>query len=225
MAITKATASSVAPAAKGDLVVGSATNDAAVLGVGSNDQVLTADSTTATGLKWATAGGAGANWSAVNSGGTALSGSSTVTVSGISAADKIMVIVREASSDSTSNPNIRLRFNTDTGSNYNWFGLTSKLSSTSRCSAFGVTYIELLNGNNHYETGNYVDSGLIMTGANSSGVKSFQYISGGEGSGGGAFTAYSATGWYNSSSTISSISVITTAGNFDAGYIYVFKSA
>lgn len=57
MAITKATASSVAPAAKGDLVVGSATNDAAVLGVGSNDQVLTADSSTATGLKWATASG------------------------------------------------------------------------------------------------------------------------------------------------------------------------
>jgi len=54
MPITKATASSVAPAAKGDLVVGSATNDAAVLGVGSNDQVLTADSTTSTGLKWAT---------------------------------------------------------------------------------------------------------------------------------------------------------------------------
>jgi len=55
MPITKATASSVAPAAKGDLVVGSATNDAAVLGVGSNNQVLTADSSTSTGLKWDTA--------------------------------------------------------------------------------------------------------------------------------------------------------------------------
>jgi len=54
MAITKATASSVAPAAKGDLVVGSATNDAAVLGVGTNNQILVADSSTATGLKWAT---------------------------------------------------------------------------------------------------------------------------------------------------------------------------
>jgi hypothetical protein len=53
MPITKATASSVAPAAKGDLVVGSATNDAAVLAVGTNNQVLTADSSTATGLKWA----------------------------------------------------------------------------------------------------------------------------------------------------------------------------
>jgi hypothetical protein len=55
MAITKATASSIAPAAKGDLVAGSATNDAAVLGVGANDTVLTADSSTATGLKWAAA--------------------------------------------------------------------------------------------------------------------------------------------------------------------------
>jgi len=33
MPITKATASSIAPAAKGDLVVGSATNDASVLAV------------------------------------------------------------------------------------------------------------------------------------------------------------------------------------------------
>jgi len=53
MAITKATASSIAPAVKGDLVAGSATNDAAVLGVGANDTVLTADSTQTTGLKWA----------------------------------------------------------------------------------------------------------------------------------------------------------------------------
>ena len=58
MAITKASSSAVAPAAKGDLVAGSATNDAAVLGVGANNTVLTADSTEATGLKWATPAGA-----------------------------------------------------------------------------------------------------------------------------------------------------------------------
>jgi hypothetical protein len=59
MPITKATASSIAPAAKGDLVVGSATNDASVLAVGSANQVLTVDSSTATGLKWAAAAGGG----------------------------------------------------------------------------------------------------------------------------------------------------------------------
>jgi hypothetical protein len=62
MPITKATASSIAPAAKGDLVVGSATNDASVLAVGSADQVLTVDSSTATGLKWATPASGAITW-------------------------------------------------------------------------------------------------------------------------------------------------------------------
>lgn len=54
MPITKASGNSVTAAAKGDLVVGSATNDSAVLSVGSANQVLTVDSSTTTGLKWAT---------------------------------------------------------------------------------------------------------------------------------------------------------------------------
>ena len=41
--------------AKGDLIVGSAADATARLAVGTNDHVLTADSSTATGLKWAAA--------------------------------------------------------------------------------------------------------------------------------------------------------------------------
>lgn len=47
--------------AKGDLLVGSAADTLARLGVGANGQVLTADSAQANGLKWAAAGAAGNN--------------------------------------------------------------------------------------------------------------------------------------------------------------------
>jgi hypothetical protein len=45
--------------AKGDIIAATAADTVARLAVGTNGQVLTADSTTATGLKWATAGGGG----------------------------------------------------------------------------------------------------------------------------------------------------------------------
>lgn len=45
--------------AKGDLIVGSAADTASRLAVGTNDQILVADSSTATGLKWATPAGGG----------------------------------------------------------------------------------------------------------------------------------------------------------------------
>jgi hypothetical protein len=59
MAITKATASSIAPAAKGSIVVGSATNDAGVLAVGTDTHILVADSAESLGMKWAAPAAAG----------------------------------------------------------------------------------------------------------------------------------------------------------------------
>lgn len=81
MAITKASSNAVAPAAKGDLVVGNATNDSNVLSVGANGTTLVADSAEATGLKWATASSGGMTLLST----TTLSGASTtVTISDFS---------------------------------------------------------------------------------------------------------------------------------------------
>lgn len=64
--------------AKGDLIAATAADTVSRLAVGTNGQVLTADSTEATGLKWATPS---SGWSLITSG--TLS-STTTTVSGIS---------------------------------------------------------------------------------------------------------------------------------------------
>jgi hypothetical protein len=114
MAITKATASSIAPAAKGDLVVGSATNDAAVLAVGTNNTVLTADSSTATGLKWATPAAGG--MTLINTGGTALNTTTTV-ISSIPSGYNSLRIITVVTDPQDDGGGLRLRINEDSTAN------------------------------------------------------------------------------------------------------------
>jgi hypothetical protein len=112
MPITKASSNAVAPAAKGDLVVGNATNDSSILGVGSTDQVLTVDSSTATGLKWATASAGGMTQLATGS----LSGSS-VTISSINQTYRDLQLVI-SNVYMTTGATLRFQFNSLTGSFY-----------------------------------------------------------------------------------------------------------
>ena len=110
MPITKASSSAVAPAAKGDLVVGNATNDSGVLAVGSTDQVLTVDSSTATGLKWATASAGGMTLIST----TTLTGAS-VTLSSIpSTYNHLFVVLRNYCPATDAMP-MYARFNGDSG--------------------------------------------------------------------------------------------------------------
>jgi hypothetical protein len=233
MAITKATASSIAPAAKGDLVAGSATNDAAVLGVGANDTVLTADSSTATGLKWAApAGGGGSDWTLLNAGGTNLSGS-TVTISGISAKDKLFIILNQDVSSTNASATIQLRFNADSTAQYNQVGQGIRLQQSSytagsMLSAYAAnslptdaTQLEfalLTNNANSYSTGY-----CLVTGANSSGAKMVQMTSAVSGAGNNS-TSVNSGGLYSGTSSITSVSVLLDTGTFDAGKIFVYTS-
>jgi hypothetical protein len=230
MAITKATASSIAPAAKGDLVAGSATNDAAVLTVGANDTVLTADSTTATGLKWAAAAGGGSNWSSVGS--ASLTGATSITISGISGADKLLVTVSGASSVNAS-ARVFVRVNADDGNNYNHFGALwgapSSYSPNTAAQLTGVStnnFDELGLGKMSESATSTIGGYVLFTGGcNTSGIKTYTAVSAGTPASENGHNAVAIGGFYAGTSTISSITLHSTSGNFDAGTLTVYKSA
>ena len=215
-------------AAKGDILAGTANDAYSALTVGANGTVLTAASGEATGLQWATVA-AGSNWSLLNSGGTALTGAATITVSGISGKDKIAIIVDGGSSASTSSI-ISLRLNTDTGNNYYSFGnryttISSYVSDNFRAWEKGSEQDRFRIGQMSGTANSTVFGFCLLNGCNASGVKIVQVTGGGLPEGDNGQGQYNYGGYYNSASTISSVSVVSSTGNFDAGTVYVYTSA
>jgi len=98
--------------AKGDIIAATAADTVSRLAVGANDTVLTADSSTATGLKWAAAA-SGGGMTSIASG--SLSGSS-LSLTSISASYKDLVLVlRDATW--TGAGNFQMTLNNDTTAN------------------------------------------------------------------------------------------------------------
>jgi len=212
--------------AKGDLIVGTGSDTFDRLAVGTDGYTLVADISTSTGLAWAAAS-TGANWSLLNTGGTALTGAVTVTVSGISNVDKVMVLVSGASTGA--NQYILFRINTDSGNNYYPFGQFDAWASTYNAaehteysgSAQSSFEIGKLSGNASSQVG----AGVLITGCNSSGVKMVDVTGAGSPATSTGHTSISTKGYYNSASTVSSISIVSSSGNLDAGTVYVYTSA
>ena len=202
--------------AKGDIIAATAADTVARLAVGANDTVLTADSSTATGLKWAAAGGGATTYTLLNAGGTSLSGSSTITVSGLSGYNELYVRVAGASTAGVAT--LTYRMNSDSGSNYLhvgfWQGWTSPLTG-------GITYSNgttSIIGGQSASASDEIYSVLRITGANSTGIKPYRSYGTGTASGSEGWFYY---GHYAGTSVISSISVIA-GSNFDAGTVYVY---
>jgi hypothetical protein len=209
----------------GDVYYASAANTPARLGIGSTGDVLTV----AGGIpSWAAPSGGGTSWSLLNAGGTALTGAQTVTVSGISGADKIMVLIAGASSASASSL-IGVRINTDTGTNYYPFG-----GYVLPAAAYAVTLTRTVQAAEAYirvgvmssNAASIVSGAVLIDGTNSSGVKIFN-VHGSADAPGGAnqHGALGIGGYWNSASTVTSISVYSDTGNLDAGTVYIFTSA
>jgi hypothetical protein len=122
--------------AKGDLIAATASDTVARLAVGTNDQVLTADSTAATGMKWATsASGAYTLLSTTNLSGTA------TTVSSISQSyTDLILLVENASISSGSTDALMLRLNGITTSSYATNRASSTVSTLSASTTTGFTF-------------------------------------------------------------------------------------
>lgn len=229
MGISKATASSVAPGAKGDLVVGSATNDAAILTVGTNNHVLTADSATATGLKWAAVAAGGKSYTLLNSGNTSVGTGTSFTVSGISAQDELFLLFDNISTNSASGSVLRVRFNGDTGSNYTFAGLIITGASTFAQSNFNASSYQTQTNftvtNMASDAGSLMSGGFRLSGCNASGIKPFNAVASGTANGSTGETLRVQQGFYAGTSTISSVTILTNVGNFDGGNLFIYGAS
>lgn len=192
--------------------------------IGSNNQVLTADSAQALGLKWATPTAAAQNFSLLGTG--TLTGASTITVSGISGINDLQVHIIGASS-ANSSAQVAVQFNTDTGANYYRYGSEVYWPTT-----YTSGQMTQLNGATNFirigitstNAASVVSGYLTLRGCNSAGKKMFTCAGTGNAGGGTDQISYSLGGYYNSASTISSVS-LTTVGNFDAGTFEIYGSA
>jgi hypothetical protein len=216
----------------GDVIYSSPGSTPVRLGIGTAGQVLQVNSG-ATAPEWATAGGSGSNFTLLNSpSGTALNPNASVTISGISGKDKILVMVTAASPDSGSNNCFpRLRLNSDTGSNYYYNGFmtigNSTYSSDSFISNFGNPDTSFPLTRMSTQPASEAYAYALFTGCNSSGVKTIQMSGGSTRGGGTEQRSFSYGGYYSGSSTISSVTLFADGAfsNYDAGTIFVYTSA
>jgi hypothetical protein len=137
--------------AKGDLIGGTGADTFARLAVGTNGQVLTADSAEATGLKWAAAASGSMTQLATGS-----FSNNTLSITSISGSYKTLKLI--LSDVLGNNVDAQFRFNGDTASNYAWAQmntLDTTINRTSSSTVFQVSYPYLHN--------TYADNTFILT--------------------------------------------------------------
>lgn len=192
---------------KGDILVATAASTPARLGVGSDGQVLTADSTATTGVKWSTSS-AGSNYTLIGTV-TPSSGSQSVSFTGLSGYDKYYLFWYTGSMNNGTANAPTWTFNNDTSSKYDGFyqliynGGTIAATSLSSSMHFPGFMISGAAGS------------LTISGANSSGGKNYTVSSYGQN---GPNTGTITGGGVYTGTTFTSIQVtLTSTTSFASG--------
>lgn len=203
---------------KGDLYGYSTTN--ARVPIGTNGQVLTADSTQALGLKWATATSA-KSFSLLST--TSMAGATSYTISSLSGYDRLIVIFKNIRCTDTANNATYLKVNSTT-TTYEQFGYSMSPASTMSSVYVGSSTSgwKLMNNgttSNNQDLNGYV----IIDGANTSGEKMLIQATATASTTSGL--GLICTGHVTDSAVVSSLTISTTGGNLSSGTVYVYGAA
>jgi hypothetical protein len=198
---------------KGDLYGYSTTN--ARVPVGTNGQVLTADSTAATGVAWASAA-AGGGLTLLST--TTLSGTST-TVSSISGSYKnLQVMIKNGSNNA--GDTLYIRLNADSGANYYWSGTRIDGAVQTVYNNNAGTWIPVSYQNNTGAT-NLMQSVTNLYRYTDTDVVYFESRSYAGITTASARESSTIQGIYDNSAAITSVTVTSASGNF-SGTLYIY---
>jgi hypothetical protein len=202
--------------AKGDLVVGTGADAYARLAVASTaGYLLSVDSAEATGLKWAAPAGGATLISTTNFS----SGSNTLTISSIPTTYKKLYLLWHSFYPSSNSATIRMRFNSDTASNYVATLNSGNVSFTTSCGLNNWT-VPNDSSNIAYRALFFAEFPNYTSTSNGKFIRhTFTSV----------FDAatvnnssYNAGTLYIGTSAITSISLITDTGNWSGGVAYLY---
>jgi hypothetical protein len=211
--ITQATAISPTTVdAKGDIIAATAADTVARLAVGANDTVLTADSTAATGLKWATPAAGGMTLIST----TTLTGAS-VTLSSIPQTYNNLKLIIRNFLPATDGSYLRARMNADSGANRHYaMRLDGDVTGTSE-KAFDETSFRITgNNDNAVATGSASIDFWDYTNATTWKFATCQSITTGSTTTTSFFPS-NYFGVFNQTGAISSIVLFSNSGNMTSG--------